>query len=253
MVGTCQLSHCRSGWDRGNMHGWQLQHTGPVSNSLASLGREVPVFRAYKHTLLLIFLYDGYTLKWYQSCVCWTAPPLNLMSYKNRWSLAQCMKVNLFAVINELPFYTDNQISHFNSNKGAFCCLKTCKLHLQPHTPRPCCGNELNTRICVVPKSGKMKNTKFQTPAHTQLQHVRFGCASQGSLFLWNNRLLMNTSLLPPNPLSLPTRPDRDSTLRPKSDQELRSDNKYWVFWAGRWNREERNEGRKRKSLQMEI
>lgn len=176
--------------DRSNMHGWQLWHADPVSNSLASLGEEVPVFRAYKHTLLLIFLHGRYTLKWYQSWVCWTAPTLNWMSYKNRWSLVQCKNVNLFAVINKLPFYIDNQISHFNSNKGAFCSLKTCKLHLQPHTPRPCCRNELNARICVILKSGKMINSESQTPTHTQLKQVWFGRTSQGSIFLWDNRLL---------------------------------------------------------------
>lgn len=35
-----------------------------------------------------------------------------------------------------------------------------------------------------------MINTRFQPSAHTQLQHVCFSHVSQGSIFLYNNRLL---------------------------------------------------------------
>lgn len=112
------------------------------------------------------------------------------------------------------------------------------------------CGN---ARIYVILKSAKMLNMKSDTPAHTQQQHILFGHTSQGSIFLWHSRCLMNASLLPPNPPSHTTRLARDSTVRQKSHQELRHESKYWFFWAIKWNREERNEMREWKSLQMEI
>lgn len=86
-------------WDKTNVHGWQLYHSGHVWNVLAKLGRTFLVYRAYKHTLLLIFLYSGYALKWDWSQVCWTAHTFNLVLYKNHWNPVQWIKFNLFILI----------------------------------------------------------------------------------------------------------------------------------------------------------
>lgn len=106
-----------------------------------------------------------------------------------------------------LYFYIDNQRSVLNTNNQVFCCPKTCKLQLQPHTSRYSYENELNTRIYV--KSGKMVNTVSHSPFHCQLQHIGFGYTTQGSIFLCDNRLLdEHVTASPksfPSPFSLPS------------------------------------------------
>lgn len=184
ILGTCQLFYHKSGAGR---TAWWTTLTCWLCIKFTSKVRErSSCVQSLQTCIVLNFLIWWVTLKWYQSRACWTAPMWNSMSYKNCWSLEQCLKVNPFAVISNLPFYLDNKKSHFNSNKEALLPWKLwATLKASYHVT---CGND---RICVILKSGKMINTKSQIPAHTQQQHVLFGHASQGSIFLWHSSLLV--------------------------------------------------------------
>lgn len=74
-----------------------LWHADPVSNWVMSI--EVPVFRAYKHTLLVMFVYDGYT---FRMVPIPSVPNSSCVRFKNIQGLLKS-GASLFATINKIP------------------------------------------------------------------------------------------------------------------------------------------------------
>lgn len=131
ILGTCQLFYHKSG--AGRTVWWTTLTCWPCIKFTSKVRERSSYVQSLQTYIALNVLILRVTLKWYQSRVCWTAPTWNLMSYKNCWSLEQCLKVNSFAVISNLPFYLDNKKSHLILIRK-HCCPKNCKLRLKPHT-----------------------------------------------------------------------------------------------------------------------
>lgn len=117
ILGTCQLFYHKSG--AGRTAWWTTLACWPCIKFTSKVRERSSYVQSLQTCIALNFLIWWVTLKWYQSRVCWTAPTWNSMSYKNCWNLEQCLKVNSFAVISNLPFYLGSKKSHFNSNKEA--------------------------------------------------------------------------------------------------------------------------------------
>lgn len=88
---------------------WTTLTCWPCIKFTSKVRERSSCFQSLQTYIVLNFLIWQVTLQWYQSRVCWAAPTWNLMSYKNCWSLVQCLKVSLFAVSNDFPFYLNNR------------------------------------------------------------------------------------------------------------------------------------------------
>lgn len=114
---TTSLEQARAAW-------WTILTCWPCIKFISKIRERSSCLQSLQTYVALNFLLWQVTLKWYQSPVCWTAPLCNSMSYKNCWGLVQCLKVNLFAIVNNLPFYLGNKKAILILIRNNFVALK---------------------------------------------------------------------------------------------------------------------------------